>query len=38
MFSMLMKSISMPGRKEALPGRDEPVLEPMPHALSLIHI
>jgi|TARA_X000000950_G_scaffold22073_1_gene23733 peptide-methionine (S)-S-oxide reductase len=33
MFSMLMKSISMPGRKEALPGRDEPVLEPMPHAV-----
>ncbi|HCD50603.1 MAG: peptide-methionine (S)-S-oxide reductase [SAR116 cluster bacterium MED-G04] len=30
---MLMKSISMPGRKEALPGRDEPVLEPMPHAV-----
>jgi peptide-methionine (S)-S-oxide reductase len=33
MFSMLMKSISMPGRKEALPGRDEPVLEPMPHSV-----
>lgn len=33
MFSMLMKSISMPARKEALPGRDEPVLEPMPHAV-----
>ena len=33
MYSMLMKSISMPGRKEALPGRDEPVLEPMPHAV-----
>jgi peptide-methionine (S)-S-oxide reductase len=33
MFSMLMKSISMPSRKEALPGRDEPVLEPMPHAV-----
>ena len=33
MLSMLMKALSVPSKGEALPGRDEPVLEPAPHAV-----
>ena len=33
MLSMLMKSLSIPAPDDALPGRQEPVLDPAPHAV-----
>ena len=33
MLSMLMKALSIPAPEEALPGRQEPVLDPAPHAV-----
>ena len=33
MLSMPMKSLSLPTAEEALPGRQEPVLDPAPHAV-----
>ena len=33
MFSMLMKKLELPGKADALPGRNTPILEPKPHAV-----
>ena len=33
MLSMLMKSLEIPAREDSLPGRQEPILDPAPHAV-----
>ena len=34
MFSMLMKKLEMPSKDDALPGREDPILNPQPHAVT----